>query len=213
MTVVKAWELWAVDRQRVQFTEPLRAFGERVIVRLVWTVEDYKAGDVDYCIHCQPTDDSDVAARISAVYGGQSGDSQCDWCFGTGFEGGFEPEIYITYMLAVDAPDTRAIGRSGTDVREMPDVQFGPEPRLNTGDLVIRVREWNEDEVTPITEEGRYQMTTVREETLRTGLRVGTEDRVLIAQLTNIRDLPHDHPLQEVPVTDEEQAVWEIDHP
>jgi len=141
---------------------------------------------------------TDQQQRIASAYK-QSGDSYCDSCFGTNFEGGFEPIIYITYALISDQQQETTRSVSGVLQNENPFGQFPPYPPLEEFDLLIRVLEWDTDGLTPLTEENRFQLSEMKPTTLRTGPATPTES-MLIGQVCNINIVPKDNTLQNVRV-------------
>jgi hypothetical protein len=205
--VIKDRETWAEQYEQEVHKECLQTFGEQCIVRLVWTPEDLAAGRVARCTTCMGgsaasvpvTDVAAVDARLSTLYK-QSGDSRCTLCYGTGFMGGFKPVLYVMHMLAVDDPDDRVRHRSGEQLMERPRSQFLWSPYLQAGDLVVRVRRWASDGITPIQEEGRYVMGTVETTHLRTSALVATEETLVVAQVATLYSLPAGHAFQDVPV-------------
>jgi hypothetical protein len=202
--VVKFTEEWAVAREQEVHAEALLTYGERCVIRRVWSLDNFLAGEVDRCTVCIPgADEGEQALILNA--GKQAGDENCTNCFGTGFEGGFQPVIYVTYMLADDEPanwkwsnETPAKG-SGRMRQRRPSVQFPWEPTLDEGDLVVRVRVWDVDELTPLEEEERYTIQEVENIMLRTGLALPT-DSINVAQRAQVMNLSQDHIYRTVPI-------------
>src|SRR3990172_5472050 len=52
MLVVKYVEAWARNHQQRWHSEALQMFGERVVVRHRWNIQDYALGRVGRCITC-----------------------------------------------------------------------------------------------------------------------------------------------------------------
>lgn len=164
----------------------------------------------------------DARSRVTQIYK-QSGDTWCQSCFGVGFEGGFEPVIYVTWALIQDQEQETTINKSGIIQRETPMAQFAFEPEVQEFDLIVRVVEWS-DEVTPSIIHGRSVLRKVNPLTIRTG--PGTpergevvydppewrrplpnerfepkDQRWMLGQTAEIVNLPLEHPWNRVPIT------------
>lgn len=205
MEVVKFSETWAISREQEQHREALMTFGERVILRRVWKLDDLLAGRTIRCPDCHAGTVQADRDRIAAVYQ-QAGESYCTTCFGTGFQGGFEPVIYLTYIMVRDEGREWKESKTGTMETSSMEVQFPWTPMLDPGDLVVRVLEWNGD--TPVQEQDRYVLGPVRHTTVRTGpVRKATatmvldDPFVLVGQTAEIRGLSQSHPYRGVPVS------------
>jgi len=196
---VKTRESWSVTHEQTWHAEALMTYGERVIIRLVWTPEDHAAGLVDRCTVCQGGEDADLQEELAEMYG-QTGDSQCEACFGVGFEGGFQEDIHVTYMMAADDPDDRSTSRSGTYLQENPIVQFLWLPELQAGDMVVRANSWVDEETIAV-EERRYVIGTVEQQSVRTGVGVSTATGIVIGQIARISPLPKGHAFYDVPLS------------
>jgi len=165
-------------------------------------------------------------ARISAVYK-QGGDSWCQNCYGIGFDGGFEPIIYVTFALIGDqqAETTRTIG--GVVQHEDPKVEFSFEPVVQEFDLVARIATWEVDNITPKTVHGRFLLREVMPITIRTG--PGTPDDSIaimppelrtayqfpnrdwiVGQTCGIEIVPFEHVWNLVPLTRHEERLVEM---
>lgn len=172
------------------------------------------------------TGGASVQARVAAVYK-QSGNSWCESCFGVGFEGGFEPLIYVTFALIGDQQQetTRTVG--GVIQHEDPKVQFSFEPIVQEFDLVARVATWEADNITPRTVHGRFILREVQPTTLRTG--PGTPDDSIalmpvelrtayqfpnrdwvVGQTCGIEIVPFEHSWNLVPLTRQEERLVEL---
>lgn len=202
-TIVKERELWATQQQFGFVGEALQWYGEQVVVRLLWRWEDADAGLVEYCKFCQATPnplspDNSVQSRVSAVYK-QSGNVWCEQCFGTTFVGGFKPVIYHLYMLASDTPEVRRRLDTGNFWQETPQVDFSGQPQLRTGDLVIRVLQWDPTNSYPTQSGQRWTVTTVEPQTVRTGPGPSTDNVIRVAQRTTLETIPENHPYNMVP--------------
>lgn len=320
MLVVKYIEPWSQRHQQRWHSEALQTYGEKVIVRRRWGINDFAAGRVGRCTQCsainfvpdqqklivndaiggsftlsydgETTDPinfnatlddvetalqnlsnmpsgievsgltlsrgfiiqfpvseeeiplittesslvpSSASVRILKTQKGsvsvykQSGDTWCTSCFGVGFEGGFEPTIYVTWALITDQEQETTFGRSGTIQRETPMAQFSFEPQIAEYDLVIRVVEW-EDKVTPKILHNRSVIRKVMPVTLRSG--PGTPERSevvyeppdwksptdankfdledqrwVIGQVGELNNLPLEHPWNSVPITQDGARV------
>lgn len=170
---------------------------------------------------------TDIRSRINQVYK-QSGDTWCTSCFGVGFEGGFEPTIYVTWALITDQEQETTFSRSGTMQRESPMAQFSFEPEVTEYDLIVRVVDWA-DKITPRVIHNRSVLRKVMPVTLRTG--PGTPERSevvyqepwkypedrdkfkledqrwVIGQAGELNNLPLEHPWNAVPITVEDVKV------
>lgn len=165
---------------------------------------------------------ADVASRITQVYK-QSGDSWCPACYGVGFEGGFEPVIYVTWALISDQEQETTQGKTGTIQRETPMAQFAFAPEVQEFDLIVRVVEWA-DKVTPAVIHGRSVLRKVMPLTIRTGPATPErgevvydppewrrplpeerfepkDNRWMVGQTAEIVNLPLEHPWNRVPIT------------
>lgn len=204
MDLVWATEPWAQDYINASHYEALQHWGERVVLRLAWTSIEFGLGLVARCQHCQQVDTianpTNLNVRLASLYD-QPGSSECTYCFGQGFEGGFQPTGYITWMLAQDTPFNRRLLRSGEEVLEEPQTQFMPTPRLKMGDLIIRVRQWDEtrNPPVPLVQENRYVLGTVNYESLRDGAGLGQADVRVMNQTAQLHKMPTGSILQTVP--------------
>lgn len=168
---------------------------------------------------------TNVEARVSSAYK-QAGDSWCTKCFGTGFDGGFEPIIYVTYAIIGDQDQETTRSRSGAIQREDPEAEFSFEPQVQEYDLVARVLAWEEDNITPKRVAGRFMLRDVHPITLRTGpgtpddsvaimpeslrtqYQIPTPDWI-IGQKCQIEILPYEHVLNLVPLSRYEETLVE----
>ncbi len=182
-------EPWAVERLQRIHVEPLLAYGERVVLRKVWRYEDLEAGRVQRCSECQG---SSVESRLTEIYK-DTGDSRCFTCFGTGFEGGFQPLVYVTYMLARSSPDTVIREKSGMQDLERPTVELPAKPRVNEGDLIVRVLEWDETKTIPVVTDRRFIVDDVQRSTIRDALSPASLDQLIVGYTVQLSDLPKDH--------------------
>lgn len=184
-------EDWAVSQQQEYHLEALLRFGERVVLKRRWQVEDHKNGLVSRCTQCSDGRDPGVQTRLANAYK-QTGDSQCAGCYGTGFQNGFMEPSIVTYMLAVDSADDIQKHRSGQRVTEDPVIQLPHMPFAREGDLIVRFKSWI-DAVTPDIEEFRYIVDAPQELTVRTGLEYGTNSSMLVGLTCRINRLPSEH--------------------
>lgn len=190
---------WAVSREQRIGLEPLIEFGERVIVRKVWQIHDFTQGRVERCKSCHAGGTPEVQQRVSSVYK-QAGESRCLECYGTGFEGGFQPDIFILHMLATDDPENITPGRSGAMTENYPNVQFSGFVPLNEHDLVVRVEEWDPTLTYPVKEIERCILMSIMPITIRSGKRNPAVNDSLVGQTSSLRNLPPEHIYYEVPV-------------
>jgi len=215
MIVVKSNELFADQQNRNFVSEALQYWGELVVCRLKWRVEDFDAGLVTRCTECQATPnptipDSQVQSRLSQVYK-QSGDWWCPACFGVGFTGGFKPVIYQLFTLVQDTSEKRKRDKYGRFWSENPEASFYAVPTLKDGDLIIRIEKWDLSTQTPLLPGERFELQTVAPQTLRTGptnsITRGQQIynqtwEILIGQTAILSNLPENHPFYSVEYTD-----------
>lgn len=164
-------------------------------------------------------------ARFSAVYK-QAGDSWCTACYAVGFEGGYEPIIYVTFALISDQQQETTHGVGGAIQRENPKVQFSFEPQVEEFDLMARVESWESDNITPRELRGRFQLGEVQPVTLRTGPGTPSDSLAImpaelatrfqmpnrdwvIGQTCGIENLPWDHVGNLVPLSRAEERLVE----
>jgi hypothetical protein len=164
-----------------------------------------------------------VQDRISAVYK-QAGDSWCTSCFGVGFEGGFEPIVYVTWALVGDQQQETTRTRSGAIQKQDPHAQFSFEPIVQEFDMIARVYEWEADGITPVRIGGRYLIREVMPVTIRTGPgspddsiavmpeEFRTQYRVpnpewTVGQKGGIEILPYEHAWNMVPLSRQEERL------
>ena len=158
----------------------------------------------------------------------QSGNTWCMNCFGVGFNGGFEPIIYVTYALISDQQAETTRSQSGVMQRADPQVQFSYEPAVQEFDIIARVFNWEDDGITPREVSGRFILKECRPETLRTG--PGTTDdslsfappqfkdiykipdsHLVIGQTSQLQIVPYENIINYVPLTPyEEEVVAEL---
>jgi hypothetical protein len=199
MDVVKLLEPFAVAHEQEWHLEALQTWGERVVIRRVFTVEDLRAGLTTRCAVCNAGPSQPVRDRVAAVYK-QGGESYCQACWGTGYTGGFSPTAYITWGLASDAARRTQKDRTGVLFPDRPRMEFPWEPPLDQGDLVVRVDEWDDeaDLTVPASEFGRFLTSEIELVKVRTGPQ-RPPDEVLVGQTSDMRALPQEHPLLELP--------------
>lgn len=180
--------------------------GELVIIRQPWRWFNFEAGEVGRCPVCGGggvANAGSVDDRLAQVYK-QAGDSRCPACFGIGYEGGFKPIVFFMHAFVPEETDTLRRDRTGQQYLEQPRVQFMWEPKLFSGDLVVRVREWT-NPTTPGIEHERYTLGAVNEETLHTGRGMRTwndpgRNNIVLSQEAQMFNLPPDHIFYSVPV-------------
>lgn len=170
----------------------------------------------------------DIRSRVTAVYK-QAGESWCSNCFGIGFEGGFEPTIYVTWALITDQEQETTHTPTGTIQRETPTAQFSFEPEITEFDLVVRVVRWAKDGVTPLVLHNRSVLRKVIPVTLRSGPgtpeqsevvyqepwkypedrdKFNLEDqRWVVGQTGQLVNLPLEHPWNSVGITVNDERV------
>lgn len=202
-TIVKEKELWALQQQYGWTGEFLQWYGEQIVVRLLWRWTDHEAGLVDICQNCQDTPaplrpDRSVQRRVSNIYQ-QSGNVWCEECYGTTFVGGFKPVLYHIFMAAGDTPEVRRRITTGNFWQENPQVQLSAHPELRTGDLVIRVGQWDQQNQMPLSATERYTVSTVQPHTIRTGPGSSLDPIIRVGQTSTLKLLPYTHPYYNVP--------------
>ena len=125
---------YALDQARDRHTEVLYRRGEYAMFVLMWDVFDFEAGRVVRCRDCVDSFGDDV----TAAFGGQSAESQCESCLGTGFEGGWKAKIIRPSLWDATAEPDEDQARRGTVERQFQAVQTTFDFRLNRGDYVLR---------------------------------------------------------------------------
>lgn len=190
-------EDWAIEHEQIWHREALQKFGEKAIIRRRWTLQDFDKGLVTRCARCQGDyGDDELAARLTEVYKGSTSDSSCAYCYGVGYEGGFEPLVYAMHILAVDDSDQRARHKTGEFIKHAPRIQLLWAPTFNDGDLIVQGI-WDGNTMT--SEIGRYQMGTVTPMTVRAG-NYPQRPEITVAQQCDMRLLPREHPYYSVPL-------------
>lgn len=209
MDVVKLTEPFATDREQVVHKEALQTFGERVTIRRVWTINDHLNGLVERCTQCQAgTGSASLQSRYADLYK-QAGESYCSNCYGVGFDGGYRPEIYLTWVLITDQLEDWQRGKTGAFTPAKPSAQFMWTPHLQEFDILARFDHW--DGEYPLRENDRFILREVQPITLRTGPRpaspsrplsgtVGVTDSLIVAQQAQIENLPQKNPMLRVPM-------------
>jgi len=202
LLVVKQKDIWAQTNQQRFHDEALQWFGEEVIVRQLWRAEDAALGLVGYCQVCQDspnptTPNTSVQSRVSSVYR-QTGNSYCSSCYGTTFSGGFKNVCYHLYMLAADTPQIRSNLSTGQFWKDNPQVQLSWYPEIRTGDLVVRVTQWNHG--TPTALGDRFQVSAVTPQTVRTGPGVSYDPTMYVNQTCTLENVFPSSPYYNVPV-------------
>lgn len=169
------------------------------------------------------TGGTNIHDRVTAVYK-QSGDSWCVSCYGIGFEGGFEPIVYVSFALITDQQAETTHTQGGVIQKEDPKVQFSFEPLVQEFDLMARVLEWEDDLVTPRRVAGRFLLNEMMPTTIRTG--PGSPDDSItviperwktvyniqnpdwvIGQEGSLEILPWEHAWNLVPLTRQEERL------
>lgn len=135
-----------------------------------------------------------ASSRVAQVYK-QGGEAWCTSCYGVGFEGGFEPVIYICWAIVSDEPSDTTLDKSGHIQRADPMVQMPNRPHLEEFDLIARVQEWEADGITPRTVRSRYVLGEVHPVTVRTGP-ASTDFTVSLypPDRASVLQTPEDHP-------------------
>ena len=167
-----------------------------------------------------------VREKVTETYK-QAGSTWCPSCFGVGFDGGFEPVIYVTYALISDQQAETSRTEAGVIQRADPQAQFSFEPIVQEYDLVARIQSWESDMITPHEVGGRFILHEARPESLRTGPK-SVDDTpsfappefrsvyklpdsdLIIGQTTQIEVIPFEHPYNLVPLTPFEETTVEM---
>lgn len=196
--LVRPPEAWAIHREQRQHLEALQRWGERVIIKIAWTPKDYRDGRVPRSYYDQPGETIDVQQRIAEVYK-TSGDTKGE-DYGVGFEGGFRPESYISYLLGADEREDDRTTRTGIFQSDNFQAQLPHLPEVRTGDVVIQILSWDEDGL-PFELGNRYAIGSVVRKTLRTGLHRRNDKAVILTshQVSLIR-IPDSDPRYKLPV-------------
>jgi len=202
LLVVKQKDIWAQTNQQRFHDETLQWFGEEIIVRQLWRAEDAALGLVTYCLTCQDSPNpsqptASVQSRVSSVYR-QTGNSYCPDCFGTTFTGGFKNVCYHLYMLAADTPQIRSNLTTGQFWKNNPQVQLSWYPEIRTGDLVVRVNQWNQGTPTSLGE--RFQVSAVTPQSIRTGPGISYNTTTYVNQTCTLENVFPSSPYYNVPV-------------
>jgi len=168
-----------------------------------------------------------VQSRITEVYK-QSGNTWCPSCYGVGFEGGFEPLIYVTYAIITDQQADISRSKGGVISSARPDGQFAYAPILTEFDIVARVKSWEGDTVTPREIRGRYTLDEITPTTIHTGPQttddslvflpedkrsryvLPADEDVCIGQRARLSVMPYEHPMALVPLTYHEERLVDI---
>ena len=205
-------EGWAVDRLRQENLDALVDFGEKVIIRRVWRFEDYQSGMTTKCADCQTTSEGgrDLDYDLADMYG-QSGETHCESCFGTNYTDGFMPIIFYTWAIFTDDAEDDSITKSGNLIRDTPTVDLPYAPYVQQGDLIIRLRSWNDDYTEPGDELRRYVLGAVTPTFIRPHQNDARDtDDLLVGQRAQARNVPVEHPFYEVETEPEGLVGFEI---
>lgn len=206
MNVVKLLEPFAVTREQEVHREALQTYGEKVVVRQAWTINDFLKGDVTRCSTCHAGADASEQAMVREVYK-QAGESYCNDCFGVGFTGGFQPILYVSWALITDQMEDWHMTKTGRYTPANPMAQFIWTPHLQEFDLVCRFEYWTGD--VPSNELERDVLREVQPVTLRTGPGAprstipgrevaGVTETLIVGQVCQIENLPQKHTLYDV---------------
>lgn len=210
MDVIRRLELFATDREQEVHREALMTYGEKVTLRKRWTIDHFRAGQVARCSTCQAGGTAGLRTRVSEAYK-QAGESYCASCHGVGFEGGYQPTLYLAWAVFTDELEDWTQARTGRFRASKPSVQFLWDPPVWEGDIVVRFDVWNG--AAPGTEIDRYLLREVRPVMLRTGPRKvipadpvtggshGVTAALTVGQQADVENLPQEHPLRQVVMT------------
>lgn len=144
-------ESWAVDQHRQHHSEALFMLGENTQFVLLWTIEDFEAGDVARCSVCYV-----AGGEIASAYG-QTSDTLCATCYGTTYEGGIKQTIIRPALWDFTEEEGSEESRRGLLLNQSADVQSTPDVKMRRGDWVIRG------------DNSRFQIQSLRATDLRTG--------------------------------------------
>jgi hypothetical protein len=132
---VRHREDWAINNERDAHKQAMWISGEPVLFTLLWKVEDFEAGLVEYCVRCRP-DATSIEGRIAAVYK-QPKDANCPVCYGTMFGQGIRAQI-IRPAIVTDADEDQVKSARGVVHPENVTIESTQDFRSRTGDLVFR---------------------------------------------------------------------------
>lgn len=142
---------WAEQHVQASHVDALYRYGEFVMFILLWTAQDHEDGLVASCQVCVLGD------RLSAGYGGRSGDPDCPSCYGTSFEGGYRARIVRPAIVSDRDVETRQDRRLGEVEGERLSLQTTSDFYVRTGDLMIRANRQ------------RYTLSQMESEVIRSG--------------------------------------------
>lgn len=183
MAAIKLTEQYAIDSLRRDVRDSLIMAGEPCILLQMYHPEVDK--DAPRCPNCH--DD---------VYTGGEGD--CTICYGTSVEGGIKAarRVWGLFSDHIAAEQWTRQGMWPPDAREIQTEAF---PLLLEHDIVIRVRDWD-DNKRPVAVEGFYNIAAVTRVSLRTGSRSGQQTWDVVGQRAAITLVNQTLPVTQFPV-------------
>lgn len=172
-----------------------KTLGKAVIHKHRWNAQDVRDGKAVLCPFRDLVYDS---SHIS-----------CEYCFGTGYLGGWDDGA-ITFLTISDATqDTLRVGREGIIYLDQHPGFTAPwVPLIGDGDLLIKA-DLDSDNWDIIQEHERYELREVTPVTMR-GFQKGSQPREYrVNQQGQLDRLPIGHPWYDVPVVFDYGAVPE----
>ena len=176
-----------IKRMRKESLSFHLTLGQPVIFKHRWNLDDLKKGR---CTKCPYLDDAYHRDK-----------TDCEWCFGTGFLGGFADGV-ITYVTIADAPvDQLKIGPQGYILFDKHPILTAPwTPEIGDGDLIILAdfdrATWEVLETKEIFELNQVEPVSIR------GLwGMYTDNKIYkIQQTAKIDKLPSNHVYYSIPI-------------
>jgi hypothetical protein len=172
MAVIKLVEDYSVRQLRADVRDSLMMAGEQAIL-----LQTYHAGDPDV-VKCPECGDD--------IY--ESPEASCTSCYGTMFQGGVRNAMKV-WALFGDHQVSEQLSQRGIYEPDHRSIQFEAFPLVTEHDVVVRVRNWD-DEGNPAVVEGYYILDKVDRRSLRTGNRFGQYSWDVVGQKAQVAELP-----------------------
>lgn len=183
MAAIKLTEQYAVDSLRRDVRDSLIMAGEPcILLQMYHPVTDKK---LPPCPNCH--DD---------IY--NSGEGNCDICYGTTIEGGIKSALRV-YALFSDTVWAEQNAKQGQWIPDAREIQTEAFPLMIEHDFVVRVRSWD-DHQRPLEVEGFYNIAQVTRVSLRTGTRFGQQNWDVVGQRAAITVVNHTQPITQYPI-------------
>ena len=183
MAVVKLVENYQITSLRNDVRDSLMMAGEQAIL-----LQLFHPGDTD-AVPCPQCGDD--------IY--HSPEMNCPSCYGTTFEGGARVAMKV-WALFTDTEQNENLTNHGTYAPDFRSVQLEAFPMVTEHDVIVRVKTWNADGVTPEEVEGFYVMQKLTRRSLRTGYRSGQYSYDVVAQKAQISEVPSGAPMTGYPI-------------